>query len=61
LAGGGVYAAGYWVLDSREMKTRTPNKVTGANAGGPRQLPIRTPQTARVAQFCRSAEAVRWS
>ena len=25
-----------------------PNDVTGPNAGGPRQFPIRTPQTARV-------------
>jgi hypothetical protein len=33
---------------------RTPNKVTGANAGGRRQLPIRTRRAARVAQFCRS-------
>jgi len=27
------------------------NKITGPNAGGPRQLPMRTPQTARVGQF----------
>src|SRR6266542_4848438 len=32
----------------------TPNKITGANAGGPRQLPIRTRWVARVAQFWRS-------
>jgi hypothetical protein len=32
-----------------------PNKITGANAGGPRQLAIRTRWAARVAQFCRSA------
>lgn len=32
----------------------TPNKVTGANAGGPRPLPMGTRWTARVAQFCRS-------
>jgi hypothetical protein len=29
------------------------NKITGANAGGPRQFPIRTPRAARVAQFQR--------
>jgi len=28
-----------------------PNKITGANAGGPRQLPIRTRWAGRVAQF----------
>jgi hypothetical protein len=28
-----------------------PNKITGANAGGPRQLPMRTRWAARVAQF----------
>jgi len=32
---------------------RMPNKITGANAGGPRQLPIRTRWAARVAQFGR--------
>jgi hypothetical protein len=31
-----------------------PNKITGANAGGPRQLAIRTRWAARVAQFWRS-------
>jgi len=31
-----------------------PNKITGANAGGPRQLPMRTPWAARIAQFRRS-------
>jgi hypothetical protein len=30
------------------------NKVTGANAGGPRRLPIRGYWAARIAQFCRS-------
>jgi len=30
-----------------------PNKITGANAGGPRLLPMRTRWAARVAQFCR--------
>jgi len=33
----------------------TPNQITGPNAGGPRQLPVPTPLTARVGQFCRSA------
>jgi predicted esterase len=37
------------------MMNRWPNKVTGANAGGPRQLRIRTRWAARVAQFCRYA------
>ena len=32
-----------------------PNKITGANAGGPRQLPMRTRWAARVAQFGRWA------
>ena len=36
-----------------------PNKVTGANAGGPRQLPMRTHWAARIAQFCRWAAKVR--
>jgi hypothetical protein len=35
--------------------TRTPNKITGANAGGPRHLTMRTRWPARVAQFWRSA------
>src|SRR5947207_2368913 len=30
------------------------NKITGANAGGPRQLPMRTRWAAHVAQFWRS-------
>jgi hypothetical protein len=34
------------------MRT-APNKITGANAGGPRQLAIRMRWTARVAQFHR--------
>jgi hypothetical protein len=34
----------------------SPNKVTGANAGGPRQSPMRTRWAARVAQFRRSHE-----
>ena len=32
-----------------------PNQITGPNAGGPREFPIRTPLTARVGQFRRSA------
>jgi hypothetical protein len=38
----------------REMKS--PNKITGANAGGPHQLAIRTRRAARVAQFYRWAK-----
>jgi hypothetical protein len=34
------------------------NKFTGPNAGGPRQLPIRTPLAARGGQFGRSATRV---
>ena len=33
----------------------TANKITGANAGGLRELPTRTRWAARVAQFHRSA------
>jgi len=37
------------------MKSIVPlNKITGANAGGPRQVPMRTRWAARVAQFWRS-------
>jgi hypothetical protein len=32
---------------------KSPNKVTGTNAGGPRQLQMRTRWAARVAQFWR--------
>ena len=35
---------------------RRPNKITGANAGGPPQLAMRTPWAARVGQFHRSAD-----
>ena len=35
---------------------RMPNKITGANAGGQHQLPMRTRWAARVAQFCRSVK-----
>jgi hypothetical protein len=34
----------------------TPNKITGPNAGGPRQFPIRTSLAARVGQFGRWPE-----
>ena len=40
------------------MTTR-PNKITGANAGGPGQLPIRARWAARIAQFSRSARTMR--
>jgi hypothetical protein len=39
------------------MQQSWPNKITGPNAGGPRQFPIRTPLAARVGQFWRSAAA----
>ena len=36
------------------MRPTWPNKITGANAGGPRQLPMRTRWAARIAQLeCR--------
>jgi hypothetical protein len=37
------------------MSGAMPNKITGPNAGGPRQFPIRTPLAARVGQFWRWA------
>jgi len=39
------------VNDSEAERLRTPNKIAGPNAGGPRQLPIRTPRAARVGRF----------
>jgi hypothetical protein len=30
-----------------------PNKITGANAGGPPRLPMKMRWPARIAQFCR--------
>jgi hypothetical protein len=36
-----------------------PNKITGANAGGPPQSAIRTSWTARIAQFCRWTPVMR--
>jgi hypothetical protein len=38
-----------------------PNKITGPNAGGPRQFPIPTPLAARVGQFWRSAYEIKGS
>lgn len=35
---------------------KLPNLITGPNAGGPRQFPIRTSLTARVGQFRRWAK-----
>jgi hypothetical protein len=42
-------------LHLRLRSEKGPNKITGANAGGPRQLAIRTRWTARVAEFYRYA------
>ena len=39
-----------------EANAMTANQITGPNAGGPCQLPIRTPLAARVGQFRRSAK-----
>jgi hypothetical protein len=39
--------------------TGMSNKITGPNAGGPRQFPTRTPLAARVDQFQRSASMSR--
>lgn len=33
------------------MNRRSPNKITGANAGGRRRLPMRTRWAARPAEF----------
>ena len=35
------------------MTILLPNKITGAKAGGPHQLPMRTHWAARIAQFWR--------
>jgi hypothetical protein len=40
--------------------SRWPNKITGANAGGPRRLAMRTRRAARIAQFNRSARSGAW-
>lgn len=42
-------------LQSRFIGPPTPNQITGANAGEPRQLLMRTRWAARVGQFWRSA------
>jgi hypothetical protein len=45
-------------LDMRRLSANcneAPNQITGADAGGPHQLPMRTCWAARVAQLCRSA------
>ena len=39
--------------ESMSIPTRMANKITGPNAGGPRQFPIQTPLAARVGQFWR--------
>jgi len=41
------------ICTASHLRYGQANKITGANAGGPRQLPTRTRWTARVAQFCR--------
>jgi len=38
--------------------TTAPNKITGANAGRPRLLPILAPWAARIAHLCRSPKYV---
>jgi hypothetical protein len=40
---------------------KSANKITGANADGPRRLPIGTPRAARIAQFRRSVLLTRAS
>jgi hypothetical protein len=40
------------LVSETRMKT-PPNKITGANAGGPPRLPMRTRWTAHIAEFCR--------
>src|SRR5512133_3922631 len=40
---------------SQRTPPNGPNKITGANAGRPPQLPIPTRRAARIAQFRRSA------
>ena len=47
-----------WASDGRwatMANPADPNQITGANAGGPRRLPVRTPWDARIAQFRRYA------
>jgi hypothetical protein len=45
------WVRGVWITNA------ALNKITGANAGSPGWLPIRTRWAARIAQFCRWAEA----
>ena len=40
-------------VENRGFTDLAPNKITGANAGGPRHFSGVTPLAARVAQFCR--------
>jgi hypothetical protein len=40
-------------VERKRRRTMMPNKITSANAGGPRRLPIRAPFAARIAEFCR--------
>jgi hypothetical protein len=52
-----LFAAPTWtatiILYRLIYKRPSANKITGPNAGGPRQFPIRTPLAARVGQFFR--------
>ena len=41
----------YRPMPRQEVRTTMPNKITGANAGGVRQLPGWRPLDARIAQF----------
>jgi len=34
------------------MRRDSPDKITGANAGGARRLQVRAMRAARIAQFC---------
>ena len=42
-------------LEANRVNFATPNKITGPNAGGPRQLLIRTSLAASVGQFVGAA------
>jgi hypothetical protein len=48
-------ADGYMFKQAFVLKKKKPNKITGANAGGPTQLRIRAPWAARIAQIRRWA------
>ena len=52
-AGGGLGGPSFRVFVVKRGDRDRANKVTGANAGGSPQLPIRTRGAARVAQFSR--------